>query len=75
MQVAQHEYGPTAPSQASYDPPNTSRVNLHPWIPRFSSLIGQKGEHTNSWAHNEASNVIEVAMHTPRHLLEGSSGA
>ena len=78
MQVAQPEHGLTAPSQASYDPPNTSRVNVHPWIPRFSSLIGQKGEHTNSWAHNEASNVTKVSnLHydTWGHLLEGGDMA
>ena len=61
MQVAQPEHGLTTPSQASYDPPNTSRVNLHLWILRFSSPIGQKGEHMDSWAHNEAINVTEAA--------------
>jgi hypothetical protein len=68
----------TAPSQASHDPPNTSRVNLYPWIPRFSSCIDQKGEHTDLWAHNEASSVTKVPnLHydTWGHLLEGGDMA
>jgi len=78
MQDAQPLYGPTAPSQTSHDPANTSRVDLYLWIPRFCSIIGQKGEHTNSWAHNEASNVTKVSnLHydTWGHLLEGGGMA
>ena len=77
MQVTQPEYGRTAPSQASRDPPNTSRVNLHLWILRFFSPIGQEGEHTDSRDHNEASNVTKVTnSHHDMwgHLLEGSGG-
>ena len=67
MQVAQPEHGHTAPSQASHDPPNTSKVNLHLWILRFSSPIGQKGEHMDSWAHNEASSVTKYPTFTMTH--------
>ena len=54
------------------------RVIPHPWITLVFGLKGGRSCHIDSWAHNEASNVTEVAntLHNMwGHLLEASGGA
>jgi hypothetical protein len=61
MQVAQPAYGPTRPFQGGRIHVKYPRAIPHPWITLVFCLKGGGWSHTDSWAHNEASNVTKMA--------------